>query len=104
MEVSGQLHAPVALFHEKEPPDAQWADGCGGPSAVEKRKISAPERGLNPDSSVVIWDILKFTAYFPKYKEINLRLHSVISVLRLPLEQQQSCMHNQRRPRPMNVL
>jgi len=44
MEVSGQLHAPVALPPGKEPPVTHWIGGCVGPraglDAVVKKKIS----------------------------------------------------------------
>jgi hypothetical protein len=57
MEMSGQIHTPVALYPREMTPDIHCVEGGVGPRAgldvMEKRKISHPYRESNPDSSVV---------------------------------------------------
>jgi hypothetical protein len=57
MEVSGQLHVPVALPPGKEPPGTHWIGGWAGPTAVldavEKRKIPSPHQESKPRTPIV---------------------------------------------------
>jgi hypothetical protein len=51
LEVSGQLHAPVALSPGKEPPDTRWIEGWfiprTGVDTLAKRKIPGFELQLS---------------------------------------------------------
>jgi hypothetical protein len=53
MEVSGQLHAPATLLHDKEPPGTHWIRGWVDPSGgldamAMKKKIPAPAGNRTP--------------------------------------------------------
>jgi hypothetical protein len=56
MEMSGQLHPPVALPPGKEPL-VHWIGGWMGPravvDAVVKKKIPSPRRESNPKTPIV---------------------------------------------------
>jgi hypothetical protein len=56
MEVSGQLHAPIALTQRKAP-GTLWIGGWVGPravlDAVVKRKIPSPRRESNLRAPIV---------------------------------------------------
>jgi hypothetical protein len=58
MEVSGQLHAPVALLTSKKRAlNIHWLGGWVGPRAIldamVKRKITSPRRKSNPRTPIV---------------------------------------------------
>jgi hypothetical protein len=57
MEVSGQLHAPVAFTTRERAPGTHWIGGWVGPKtvldAVVKRKIPSPRRESNPRTPIV---------------------------------------------------
>jgi hypothetical protein len=57
MEVSGQIHAPVALPPGKGASGTHWIGGWVGPiavlDAVMKRKIASPRRESNPRTPIV---------------------------------------------------
>jgi hypothetical protein len=58
MEVSGQLHAPVASAQAKQAPRTHWIGGWVGPRAgldfMEWQKPSCTYNESNPYSSVVL--------------------------------------------------
>jgi hypothetical protein len=57
MGVSGQHHAPAALYPGERTPGTHWTGGWVGPKAgldtEDRGKILRPCRGSNPDRPVV---------------------------------------------------
>ena len=75
MEVSGQLHAPAALFPEKNL--ATYWIGCwvGHRFGLEKRKISGPYRYSNPGpSSLYPSHYTEYTVPAPYTGQLDLML------------------------------
>jgi hypothetical protein len=64
--VSGQRHAPAALYCRGKDPGAQWTGGWVGLRAGldtdDRRKIICPCRGSNPDRPVVQPVVRHYTA------------------------------------------
>jgi hypothetical protein len=64
MEVSGQLHAPVALPPVKESPaHIGWVGHRAGLDTVVKRKFPSPRRESNPRTPIVQPVAQRFTGW-----------------------------------------
>jgi hypothetical protein len=88
MEVSGQLHAPAALFPRKKVPGTHWIGGWVGPRTglyeVVKRKIPIPRRESNPDHPIVQPVASRYTDWAVPALVLS-TVSSLISVYPIPL-------------------
>jgi hypothetical protein len=89
MGVSGQRHAPVALYPRGKDPGTHWIGGWVGPraglDAGARRKILCPCRGSNPDrparSQTLYWlsyrgSVLKYNRFLSRFVHFTLMSES----------------------------